>query len=146
MRAYKQEPEECILATIASLSGVPLHVIRKKALKMANGVPWKQVVMSAKQGNRHLYWNVQSTLAKELGLKGLIPTSDRDMRRPPISAMGDSSVQRGSIVISYLTSAHIVPFEGSFVYDSGPGMKESIDEWLSRIREEGWVVYGVWGR
>ena len=139
LHVEKQGEGECMLATLAALSGWPLPVVRRLAADMTGQRSWDSVTSLD-------FWHTVRLLSHCLGLtaiprplpSGLLP--GQVTIRLPDRGRGWVRVRDESLV-------HIMPWADGLVYDPmlTPAAPISLDAWLAR--HPGWwaVEYKITG-
>lgn len=139
MKIERQIHHECMLTTIAALSGFEYQEIRDTAYILNKSKPWSVLVAD---GNPKEFWNVVKALCKIYGLslhlvmpfgaESLTPGGDSS---PDLSGMG-------SIFIIMLTKedsrvSHIMPYEDNLIYDSNlPELGgQTYQAWMNNLSE-----------
>lgn len=129
MKVERQRDHECLLATMAALSGARLEDVRATACRLAGVENWVEI-----RGNLAVFWDVAEQVAMALGganlwsmvgpghtVRGMVPGATvtrlniRNMRRLPAKGRGTVSFrrrQRGGKVTS-----HIMPWKDGIIYD-----------------------------
>lgn len=141
MRVEQQGKDECMLATIAALKGVPLAEVRSKALIMGKISKWTILV------RRPLaFWKVTKALCLEYDIpfdiveyRALInqPSSGyNNLLEIPNKGKGVVTVRIFGIDDDYCYLQHIMPFENGLVYD--PDKFEGEDD---EVKGETWPEY-----
>lgn len=107
MKVERQRDEECMLVTIAALSGKPLADIRRMACKHARVNKWVDVLAT----NR--YWTTVNYVVRQLRVRGIPRILAYAPRAPQTLPSG-----RGSIAVMACGVSHIMPFENGLLYDT----------------------------
>lgn len=157
MRGEIQGLDECILATIADLEGLPLAQVRGEAIRLAGLGPitWQDVCRASKPEPNSPYWTAVRTLCDTLDpSKTLFNVLVLASRKGPEFVIAASSAGvpyfrpskrilprhgKGVIVLTQARGiGHIVPWENGLAYDTN---RAGVGETLSELR--GW--YGRCG-
>lgn len=144
MRVELQRDHECLLATMAALSGASLEDVRVKACCLAGIEHWAEI-----RGKRDLFWSVVEQVAMALGgvnlwsmvgtNRGGVPGATvhtlviHNMRKLPAKGRGTVSFrrrQRGGKVTS-----HIMPWKDGIIHDpEDPDTPMTLAEYRRRDR------------
>ena len=134
MHVEKQGAGECMLATLAALSGWPLPVVRRLAVDMT-GRSWNSVASDDTQD----YWQTVPRLCRCLGLTA-IPLPLPDSPRPGQVTIRLPDRGRGWVTVRDGSRAHIMPWADGLVYNPlAPAAPISLDAWLAQ-RPGWWAV------
>lgn len=128
MKVELQRDHECLLATMAALSGARLEDVRATACRLAGVENWVEI-----RGNTAVFWDVAEQVAMALGgenlwsmvgrgaIRGTVPgaTVTRldiyNMRRLPVKGRGTVSFRRRSR--SGKRTSHIMPWQDGLIHD-----------------------------
>lgn len=146
MKVELQRDHECLLATMAALSGARLEDVRATACRLAGIETWTEI-----RGKTTLFWDVAEQVAMALGgvnlwsmvgrgaARGEVPgatvtrVETYNMRRLPVKGRGTVSfrrTRRGGKVTS-----HIMPWNDGMIHDpENPDTPMTLSEYRRRDR------------
>ena len=143
MNVTKQGESECMLTTIAALSGVPLDDVRMIALAYSRRKTWLAVV-----GNHNLYWKTVKYTVKACGLsEQKIPINDLEYAKGNRRRKLPKKTEGSICTIANKAGgrlAHIDPFSNGIVWRTEEETPESFDDYKKRIKAMGVRVKGIW--
>lgn len=125
IRVERQGESECMLASIAAITGKPLADIRARACEIAKVDEWKDAFDTA-----GLFWSSIESLGRELGIGYMMEATSA--RTGGIGqSKGIPKKGRGIIIITRGKGGHAMPFQAGLIYDPNyPKTGQNLDATL----------------
>jgi hypothetical protein len=127
MKVERQGENECMLATLAALSGQPLAIVRRLALGHAGADCWARMLRE-----RDRYWTAVDATAADLRMERFLDAvkaalreaqSDREARSDALAVLAGNAppslpaVGRGAVLAVSPRTGHIMPWQDGLVFD-----------------------------
>ena len=147
MKIQFQGHNECLLATIAILRGIPLSTIRVRAHKVLNTfttpsstVSWAEFVQGPTEVPKYLHRNIIHKLLTDFKCTKYVNAETFTLAQCPVFLTGinDSELKgKGSISFAFYigdvcTARHICAYEKGLIYDSLELKPLTLSQWLAQ--------------
>jgi len=141
MKVELQGQSECLLASIAAITGKELSYIRNRACELAGVRKWRET-SECKSAN--LFWSTMIALGKELGIYKMI-----ERKRDRFALVGQSMVipnrGRGIITIGHPNQRlhHAMPYQRGLIYDpNNPTVGRTQKDMIESIYPD-WMIISI---